>query len=530
MKTINLYIQICFLVLAALAITGCEDFLEEENRTNLTDQNAFDDPEVFGQLVVNAYEKMRKASDRFKLDNMGTDIITRGAIIAGTDELNDYVNLNPENTEVRDYWKEYYDVVTAANLAISRADDIPDLSEAEISLGLGEVRFFRAFAYFKLVEQYGDVPLVLDEITSAQTDFTRTAESEVYAQILEDLDDAIANVEEAPEQYGRVSKDAARHLKAKVLLTRGYKSFAAANDFADAAALAETVIGKHPLVSDFASLTDIENQRNDEVIFAMLYGTDQLAIGDGNSRHQHFKFDYDIYPGMERSNIYGRSSAISPTPFYFTLFEDGDERETTTLRRMLPALIDSEDGTILAGDTAIYFPEIPFTDEEKAARPFPVVNEGDYFTPNGISQVQHPMFKKFDDPMVPYGDGGGFRDAVIFRSGETRLIAAEAYFNDGNATSAATHINALRNRAGLGNIAPGNIDIDLILDESAKELAGEVSRWMELKRTGKLLERALAHNPHVALNNALREFHLVRPIPQSEIDLTNGSIGQNDDY
>ena len=132
--------------------------------------------------------------------------------------------------------------------------------------------------------------------------------------------------------------------------------------------------------------------------------------------------------------------------------------------------------------------------------------------------------------MVPYGDGGGFRDAVIFRSGETRLIAAEAYFNDGNATSAATHINALRNRAGLGNIAPGNIDIDLILDESAKELAGEVSRWMELKRTGKLLERALAHNPHVALNNAIREFHLFRPIPQTEIDLTNGALTQNDNY
>ena len=92
MKKINSYVQVALLVLLIGTITSsCEDFLEEENRTNLTDENAFDEPGAFAQLVANTYNKMRAATIRFRLDNTGTDIITRKAIIAGANELNDYV-------------------------------------------------------------------------------------------------------------------------------------------------------------------------------------------------------------------------------------------------------------------------------------------------------------------------------------------------------------------------------------------------------------------------------------------------------
>ncbi len=536
MKKINSYVQVALLVLLIGTITSsCEDFLEEENRTNLTDENAFDEPGAFAQLVANTYNKMRAATIRFSLDNTGTDIITRKAIIAGANELNDYVNIDPANGTISDYWNDHYDVVTAANLTISRVNEIPGLSDEEIDLGLGEVRFFRAFAYFKLVEQFGDVPLILEEITTARTDFTRAPQNEVYEQILSDLDDAIANVEANPEQYGRVSKDAARHLKAKVLLTRGYKSFANSSDFADAAALAETVIASHPLVSDFASLTSIENQRNSEVILAMLYGTEQLAVGRGNNRHKLFKFTYDLYPGMERTQEFNNGTDDAPTPFYYTLFEDEDEREEATLRRVIFAIRDSDDGSILIGDTAIFFPEVPWTDEQKAGVNYQVVNEGDYFRPNGFSTVHFPMFRRYDDPVAPLtttdGNPLGQRDAAIIRSGETILLAAEAQLNAGNAEAAANHLNTLRARAGITTIlSAADVDLDFILDERARELAGEVSRWLDLKRTGKLIERVLAHNPHAALNNAIEPRHLVRPIPQAEVDLSNGSIRQNDDY
>ena len=537
MKIFIVNIKWLLLILIVVGFSGCDDFLEEDNRSNLTDQNGFDEPEVFDQLVANSYNKLRKATLAFQLDQKGTDIVTRGTIIAGTDELNDYVNLSTTNGSVSAQWENYYNVVTAANLAISRVDDIPDLTDEEISRGLGEAKFLRAFSYFNLVEHFGDVPLVLDEITTSRTDFFRVGESEIYGQIISDLDDALAAVDESPEQYGRISKDAVRHLKAKVLLTRAYKSFGGANDFGEAAALAETVISNHPLESSFAALHDIDNQRNQEVIFALLFGTDAQMRGEfGNNRHKLFRFTYDLYPGMERTELYNNGEGSSPTPFFFTLFEDEDLREEATLRRTLFALLDTDDGLISAGDTAIFFPEIPWTDQEKAAVNYAVINEVDYYTPNGISTVHYPLFKKFDDPAAEvntnFGESGGIRDAVIFRSGETYLIAAEAYLGAGDAASAAGHLNALRARAGItSTLLPADVNIDFILDESARELAGEVSRWMDLKRTGKLIERVLAHNPHAQLNNAIQPFHLVRPIPQSEIDLVTGDgFDQNPGY
>lgn len=393
----------------------------------------------------------------------------------------------------------------------------------------------RAFAYFHLVENFGGVPLVLEEVKTAQTDFTRASEAEVYDQILSDLEDALDGVAETPARYGKVSKDAVRHLTAKVLLTRGYRAFGNDSDFTEAAALAETVIENHPLVDDFASLVSIENQRNEEVIFSLLYGDNPVSRGVGNFRHLLFKFVYDVYPGQTRSTLYHRGLGRAPTPYFFGLFEDGDERESATIRRLMIAEVNGPDGIIQQGDTSIYFPKTAWAASVINSKDYVVFNPDEYFTPDGLTQVHFPMFKKFDDPGVAYTNPGinpdGERDAVLIRSGETRLIAAEAYLQAGDAGKAAAHVNALRQRAGLDRMVDaGNIDLDVILDESAIEMAGEISRWMDLKRTGKLQERVLAHNPHAALNNAIKPFHSLRPIPQSEVDVTGNSITQNDGY
>ena len=75
-----------------------------------------------------------------------------------------------------------------------------------------------------------------------------------------------------------------------------------------------------------------------------------------------------------------------------------------------------------------------------------------------------------------------------------------------------------------------NIDIDMILDERARELMGEYVRWYDLKRTGKLIERATKYNPWTAASGSLDEHHLLRPIPQQEIDLSTNNLGQNPGY
>lgn len=102
---------------------------------------------------------------------------------------------------------------------------------------MAEVKFLRAYYYYLLAEQFGDVPLVTDEITSAVTHFDRTPEKDVYKFIVSDLEACVDKLPATAEQFGRVTKGAANNLLALVHLTRGYKSYAESNDFALAASL-----------------------------------------------------------------------------------------------------------------------------------------------------------------------------------------------------------------------------------------------------------------------------------------------------
>ncbi len=541
MKFIN-YKSIAITVVTVIAITSCSDFLEEENHSSVTVETAIKNAETFDQLVASVYERARDFTTCYNaysggdmyyvLEDLGTDIVTRGGAVSGADEINDYVNMNASNWVFGKYWADQYSIIAAANTAIDNADLIEGLDDNMKAIGVGESKFFRAWSYFNLVENYGEVPLIVNQVKTAQTEFNRTSEEEIYTQIVADLDDALAGVEASPDAYGRVSKDAVRHLKSKVLLTRGYKSFGSSSDFTEAASLAETIISSYPLVTSFSDLVDVDNQRNSEVVFAYLFGDNSVSKGWGNSRHMMYKFRYFDYPGMTRGDNYQKGLGPAPTPFYYSLFEAGDERAAATFRRVIYAETASEDGTIQAGDTAIYFPETAWGQAAIDAVPYAVINPGTYFTNDGTTDTHYPMFRKFDDPGVPFTQPDqpslGVRDMVMMRSGEAYLIAAEAYLKAGNTSKAAEHLTTLRSRSGLTTAVDENdVDLDFILDERARELAGEVNRWMDLKRTSKLIERTLAHNPHTALNNTLSDKHYLRPVPQSEINVSGGTITQN---
>jgi starch-binding outer membrane protein, SusD/RagB family len=116
------------------------------------------------------------------------------------------------------------------------------------------------------------------------------------------------------------------------------------------------------------------------------------------------------------------------------------------------------------------------------------------------------------------------------------LIAAEAELLQNNTAKAAELINVLRTRAAASGktaemqVTSANINIDFILDERARELAGEQLRWFDLKRTGKLVERVKLHNK--SATTFIQDYHVLRPIPQKQLDaVTNKStFVQNPGY
>jgi hypothetical protein len=120
------------------------------------------------------------------------------------------------------------------------------------------------------------------------------------------------------------------------------------------------------------------------------------------------------------------------------------------------------------------------------------------------------------------------------RLGEAYLLRAEARLLQDNTSGAAEDLNVIRRRAAWDGqeeameITAGDVDIDFILDERARELDGEGQRWWDLVRTNKLVERVRAHNLLGAPN--IEDHHVRRPIPQDQIDRTVGGYEQNCGY
>jgi hypothetical protein len=179
------------------------------------------------------------------------------------------------------------------------------------------------------------------------------------------------------------------------------------------------------------------------------------------------------------------------------------------------------------GDTAAWFTNDPvrqeFSDEEIASAPYRLViikDRNDVFSPT-VQKHRYPFLRN------------NGRDYMYMRLGETYLIAAEALMMQGELEEATTYFNTVRARAAFPGIeipliTPSELDIDMILDERGRELAGELHRWPDLKRTGKLLERVKMHNPNAAPN--IQDYHSLRPIPQSQIDRTRNEFPQNPGY
>ena len=159
--------------------------------------------------------------------------------------------------------------------------------------------------------------------------------------------------------------------------------------------------------------------------------------------------------------------------------------------------------------------------------------------------------KKFDDAAADFtGGSNNYRDIVLFHVSDMYLIAAEAYLMAGNSSAALEKINAVRGRAGLPALASFSAykpeyattgsftlkEIDLVLDERARELYAEGHRWMDLRRTKQLVRYAVQFSEYIADEAAMKgsdgNIKWYRPIPANEISANTGisNADQNPGY
>lgn len=549
MKLVKKIKQVGFVLIGMMTFNACDSYIEEDIFSDIASEN-FIDQDNADQLVVGVYSSLRLIYKGYTYKFLGTDIFASKGELSSLSATNDYFNMN--SSIGLSVWANNYSVIGKANTAIDQYETQIDWSDSNLSkrdYGIAQARALRSLAYFNLVQQYGGLVLEVDAAQSIRQDYARSSEEETYAQIIADLEAAIPLLLDDPDT-GRFSKRAAQHLLSEVYLTRAYSSFAGAGDFDTAAALAETAIGSYDIRSQtFAQVFSYDNQVNDEVLFAIQWGTGGLASDKNNNKHSLFMNQVFNYPGVNRTTTpYGTSgSGTMPTPFFYSLFADNDTREDATIHRAIIADSDEPDGpdNIVAGDTIVYYPKLALDATELTERldRYWVYQPDQYLfgLPDDIPGVNYlyslnqertnfPIFKKFDDEDFNENEEGA-RDTFVFRVAESHLIAAEAFLGAGNTASALSHLNIVRERAtGVADEYVA-VTIDDILNERAIELAGETNRWAVLKRTGKLEERIGLYNPQVIDHGAFdSSIHLLRPIPAFELQLSDGSLEQNPGY
>ena len=548
----NIFLSLCLLLFSA----GCEDYLEEVNNSNVVADEYFTTKEGFESLVGATYATLRDVyGEEPWVFSAGTDLYVEGRN-QQPEGISEYRNLGPSEAPVEEFYTSTYAAIRQANTALYYADLTEQTPELETRIG--EVKFLRALYYFLLVQQFGDVALVTEYINEAKTEFPRTPAAEVYQFIISEMEAALAMVPEKAQESGRVDKAAVQHFLAKVHLTRGYEPYGSADDFQKAAQYADAVIAKASLVSSYESLFFPGNENNPEILFAIQYSPSSIVDPKDDGHMQNLIFGpYLGGEGATQGYPY-RSNTLVPSMYLFDLFSKNDARfDATFMIEVYDRYYDYYDRndeldklnvrTYFApswavADTAAWRAANPETRANARIRPYPIGWEAGANSLDGTS----PGIKKFDDPKSAFSNNGtSTRDLILARLGETYLIAAEAYLQMGQVATAAERINVVRARAAEPGkvdemmITPAQVDIDFILDERARELAGEYHRWFDLKRTGKLMERTRLYNrdikawydsgidPFLGTGGA---FKILRPIPQFAIDLNEADIQQNPGY
>jgi hypothetical protein len=535
-----------------LGTASCSDLLKETVVSSISNDYIATTP-GFVAATNAAYTPLRSfyATERgISMSEYGTDIYSAGAD-GSYKGFHFYDSQLTSSVDIlAQLWDETYKGINTINAVIDRAPAVTGITDAVKATRVAEMKYLRAHYYFILVQQFGPLDLRLKETTGPTKAATRATEQAVYKQIETDLLAAIPALPalKAASDYGRATKPAAENLLAKVYLTRASSKFAESTDYANAATLCNTVIANYgfKLLPDFASVFDQANQINDEVIFAVQYTSDPLTNGfvdnQGNKLHLYFGMQYDVQPGMQRDVANGRPfKRLKPTPYLInTVFADrvNDTRYNKTFKTVWysnkPGTYNTTfDGskasvTYKAGDTTIFIPGYEMTLAERAAKKYQVL------VPSLYNYALFPTLQKFFDPLRPdmtYENGS--RDYFVHRLADTYLMLAEAQFKLGKQAEAVAAINMVRVRAAAAGkteqMKVTAVDMNLIMEERARELAGEQTRWMDLKRWNNLVERVKLYNTDAA--NNVSDKHYVRPIPQKQVDLSeNGGFPQNTGY
>ena len=562
------------LVLFLLAgVFSCKkSFLDETPQDFLSANNAFKTSADFQASINNVYRLIRHElyteNDNNPMEyQYRTDI---AFYVPAAFPANLSGEINPNSSIMLNHWRAWYKVVAESNTILNRIG-ASSLTPAERTLFEARARFFRGFAYRCLSYIWGGVPLELNEVTEPKVDYQRATRKEVYAQVIQDLSFAAANLPDITSSAvkdGEITKQAANHLLSEVYLADG--------QFQNAINAATAVIsspGMSLMTSRFGSRrTEVpgdvywdlfrkgnQNRKtsgNTEAIWVIQIETDVpggaavsttgFASGDGFSMERvHVPLVRDLtvnnvscvqWPASNYSSggrgvgFWAPSKYFQDSVYAADPVNDIRNANHNFVRRFLVTnpssplfntIIDYHN--LPAGTRGTSGAALTSGVPSRALYPYQTKATEPGAHPANLYQV--PGFPN----QLKNGAGFTYQDQYMFRLAETYLLRAEAYLGLGQTGNAANDINLVRARSNAAAIGAGAVTIDFILDERIRELGIEEKRMFTLMRLNKWYDRVIKCNPFYA--SAANTKYNLWPIPQAEIERNRGAVlAQNPGY
>jgi len=394
---------------------------------------------------------------------------------------------NYELTDNNDFlartWKMIYKVINRANDVIeSLPASVKD--QALANSMVGEAKFLRAWGFFKLTQFWGKIPLHLESTKSLADEKgvfkSRTSVDSVYGQIIDDLKFAAAHLPQTrtTADLGRATSAAAKGLLGKVYLTMAGKPLNQTDNYQKAVDILSELVNNEStyaleLLANYRSIFDPSNEMNKEVIFAF---RGNAIPSDDNGTIWPWAF---CSPGMTWTvaSTNGLRWDIS------RMYEPQDIRLYEGIGMRYPWV---GDGSILINGKAdtIYYDTVSTFNYVLQSNPS--VTFGNSHVGIGYMKWRHP------EPPLGW-PGGHQKDYIELRYADIILLLAEALNETDRPIEALELINRIRNRAGASSCPNGAYPgtnkasiAQLIRDERRRELVGEGSTIMDIRRWGTL--------------------------------------------
>ncbi len=476
--------------------TSCESFLDEKPLAEITkEQTQTEEQKSAYTSVADAESELNGVYALFKTDIYEAcnfyigDCMSDNCFIGGdgiAEEQFDNMAVSATNSLVALMWSQFYAIVGSAtnvieNVKLMDSSVIDDDTRARIT---ADAKFARAWVLFDIVRYWGAAPMTLQLIPSITVDNidtwypvmypSRTSEEDIYAQILDDLnEDTISNLPSKSTGAFSGTQGAAYGLLAKIYATMGKKS---ERDYDKVVSLCDAVIKQgYSLVPDFDTLWTIDGKFSSESIFEMYFS---------DVAEQHNWAYWVLLTDVSGDVVVSWRRYCTPTQDLVAKFDkDKDVRYKSS----------------------IYWTTVPY----------------DIYWPANNYPLAYKIRQKESD-------------IILLRLADILLLKAEALVESGKPTEAMAIVNQIRGRAGI-DLLPTSLDVEkarlAVENERQLELLLEGHRWFDLVRNERMEEvMKLSHDKNGKVRfTDIPTWREKLPVPQEQMDI-NERLTQNEGY